>query len=639
MLRHEILTLLWQLCVILHIFSLQSRSETGEESNEEQVITRDVRSGQQMRSVFQTNVKHKPDPSSSDFVQNRVHDSDTVKTNPKEVQEKYRQLSDQEMKNLFFDQTEFEDVLSSLNLQTHTQTFDTESKRQKSVSEIDTSFQLVPLTFATIERLLQPLLQANAYVMRDQMHIAQDIWKRVNQTYNKHSHPRLPTVQTKLIILEQIETVIVQYFNATARTDKEENFMLSPYSKEYLMAAVHIDFFIYESDMFGDRMTNDIRTSFIGYYLFFQYASKIGSRITPLPPRYEAMYLTVVSSETRWLSPTVYTSKQSIKRSVDDFVSFGMAFHTYPQFFVFASDSALFTSNFEVCEVCEAWWKRELQINRDLISVDWKTLDYVQKALQAVEDVHLQQNVETRQNHYTSKIIKNTNIYSIHESFSEHIVDQYNDFSFYVDFELLKRQHTYPIELSIWRKLVYTRKTTICHGILMREMDQSNANFLIDHLTIHVLFEHAKPYLQTITAIPYFDEHIAILDDILKVCDLEFNYPENFDTTSCDDLLQKTNEETVEMTIEVYRIMRDVESIANEIDLGSEKSITPYIRIVSFFVRKLLLLQASFSKKQIVQEAFTLLSTGKKQRLDAFKDVEKGDDCLEMLVPSSDGEN
>ena len=86
-------------------------------------------------------------------------------------------------------------------------------------------------------------------------------------------------------------------------------------------------------------------------------------------------------------------------------------------------------------------------------------------------------------------------------------------------------------------------------------MDQSYANFLMDHLSIHVLFEHAKQDLQTTTTIPYFDEHIEILDEILKVCDLKFNCHEDFeiDTTSYHDMLTKTSENVIEMKLKCMK--------------------------------------------------------------------------------------
>ena len=56
-----------------------------------------------------------------------------------------------------------------------------------------------------------------------------------------------------------------------------------------------------------------------------------------------------------------------------------------------------------------------------------------------------------------------------------------------------------------------------------------------------------------------------------------------------------------------------VEAIAH-VDLRCKTSITPYLRIVSFFVKKLSLLQKSHKvsyqiKKYMVQEAFTLFFT------------------------------
>ena len=555
---------------------------------------------------------------------------------------------------------------ASVNLQSH-KTFGTESKQQRyfrnvailhqqdvdTVESASDGFR-VPWTLPTVESLLQPFVQAT--MMSD--HTVEQIWKQVTQTYNKHLSASGVTVyilnfEAKLIILEQIEKFIVQYFSPTARTD--EHFMMKRYLKQYLMAAEHIDLFIEESDMFGNfdphhnRTTEESKIAFIHYYLFCRYISKRLSIDDQIPLQYEAAYLNVVASDTSWFGTTVYTSKKSIKKSVDDFVSFEMVFYKYPQFSIFSPYSTSFTSNIEVCQ---AWWKRELEIKTDLISVDWKTLNYLQKTLQAIEDVYLQQNVKTRTNHYISAIIKNMNVYSIHESFEQNIVDKYNEFNMYVDFELLKRYQTYPIELIVWRKLVKARKTTLTRGILIHGMDQSNANFLVDHLSIHVLFEHVKQELGTTTRIPLFDERIAILDDILKVCDMEFNYLADFeiDTTSCHDMMKKTTAYVIEMTTQVYEIMNGVESIAHQLDLGSEASVTPYLRIMSFFIRKLSLLQkphvVSFPiKNHIVQQAFTLLSTGKKHRLDAFKNFEKDVHSWEELMSvnvsdsSSDEEN
>ena len=313
-----------------------------------------------------------------------------------------------------------------------------------------------------------------------------------------------------------------------------------------------------------------------------------------------------------------------------------MTFHDYLQF---SMPSSCFRASIATIEVCEAWWKRELKIKTDTISVEWKTLDYVQKALQAVEDVYLQQTSKTRKDHFTSTIINNIKFYSIDASFNENSSYTYNEFTLFVDLELIKRYQTYPIELNLWTKLVGARLTTLSRGILIREMNLSNANFLIDHLSIHVLFEHSKQELQATTEVPYPGQNIAILNDILKVCDIEFNYLEDFDTktTSCHDMLNQTTREVVEMTTEVHEIMNDVESIAHQVDLGDETDIKPYLGVLSFFVRKLSLLQQSNPvsfpiKKNVVQEAFTLLYTGKKHRLDAFKDFEKDMQSWEKLM-------
>lgn len=68
---------------------------------------------------------------------------------------------------------------------------------------------------------------------------------------------------------------------------------------------------------------------------------------------------------------------------------------------------------------------------------------------------------------------------------------------------------------------------------------------------------------------------------------LEFNYREDYEIekTSCDDMLNTTTGNVIEMITEVHEIMNDVESVAHEVDLGDETNITPYLRVVSFFVR------------------------------------------------------
>lgn len=209
----------------------------------------------------------------------------------------------------------------------------------------------VPLTLPTIEKLLQPMVRAK--LMSN--HAVQDIWKRLNPTYNKLSEDSPTSDSTvfksqceiKLGILRQIEKVIVEYFCARGRIDN--NFLMSRYSNQYLKVTTHIDLLIHESDMFDDFgngqhhngtiTTDEIKILFIHYYLFCQYVSKIRSRVSSLPPRDEAMYLKVVTSETHRFEHSVYASKQSIKHSVDDFVSFGMVLHMYPQFSMFSSSS------------------------------------------------------------------------------------------------------------------------------------------------------------------------------------------------------------------------------------------------------------------------------------------------------------
>ena len=543
------------------------------------------------------------------------------------------------------DEEEPRSLSNSLNLQT---VFHTEKKPPRGLPKFVTLFRRavplkqqvfegfpVPLTLQTIDTLLHRLIKEKV-INHDTI---EDIWKRVKHAYESNSFLAKTEVEAKLIILEQIEKVILQYFGAFARMDKGENFIVPRYSNQYLMAAKYIDSFITENDMFGKfdtyytKTTDESKISCIHYYLFCQYASKIRSRDTPLPPHVEAMYLNVVASETRQFDINVYTSKESIKDSADDFFLFRTTFQMYLQLCNISSQNKIPNINMGY-EVCQAWFKRELEIKTDAISVDWKTLDHVQKTFQAIEDVYLQQDVKTRKHHYSASIIEEMNIYSINAPFSEHTLLDSNEFNMYVDSQLLRRCQTYPIDLSLWTKLIDTRRTILSHGILMREMDLSNANFLVDHVTIHVLFEHAKQELQISTEISYSDEDIAILNDILKVCDREFNYLEQFgiETTSCHDMLNKTIANVIEMTTQTYEIMNDIESIAHEADLGCITRFISHVRIISFFVRKLSLLPEQESnqnisfpiKKHVVQEAFTLLST--------FKHIDTDNYCLKKLM-------
>ena len=604
------------------------------------------------------------------YVSNSVH----PKQDSKQVQAKSKQFSDNDhdhdqhmyIKSAVFhngadsgthtalgsgdwgEEEEDKSLSTSVNLHT---VFDTKPKPPRGSPKFRTAFRKattsglkqegtaegfrVPLTFPTIKMLVQPLIKADV-ISYD---TAQDIWERIKQNYitKPGSFPSKTQLETKLIILEQIEDFIVKHFSAVARIGDGENLTVAPYSKQYLLAVKHIDLFIDETDMFGDfdqhhnEITDETKIAFVHYYLFCQYVSKIAS--VPPPAHYRAMYVKAVSSETRSFNITVYTNKQSIKDSVRDFAS-GMV-----QLLVKLSEFS-FHSPYVISyiEVCQAWWKRELEIKTDVITVYWKTLDFLQKTLQAIEDVHLQQDVRTRKNHYTSMIIQNTSIYSKDKPLPGDVLDQYNEFNLCIDFELLKRHQTYPIELNLWKKLVHMRQTTLEHTIWKYEKNQSNASAVVDHLSIHVLFEHAKQDLQTTTEITNVDERIAILNDIMKVCDREFSFLEEFEieTTSCHDMLKQTTVNVIEMTTEVHEIMNDIESIAHDVDLGCQTSITPYLRIISFFVRKLSLSQKSNQmsfpiKKHIVQEAFNLLSTGNKHRIDVLKDSKK---CFQDYINS-----
>ena len=259
---------------------------------------------------------------------------------------------------------------------------------------------------------------------------------------------------------------------------------------------------------------------------------------------FNTLYSKVLSTNTEYVLD-ISTDKETITTLAHHFASAMIALDNFlSQLYEYRSQNVFsFKSTSNFIEVMQEWWKRRLGISTLPISSDWWSLGVEKQVLQAVEDVHVEtlngfSGFEKRE--YATILIRNIDFF-IHDY---ELSDQ-NVFNLYIDFKFLDRGGFAP---DRWGKCVAFRKTDAA-AILPNALD---GEILMKQFYVHETFDKAIRTMQRKHDLERDDvdtdeytNTIAMLQDILKVCDVEFKHFNHQESFVLCDMFSNMHSESV----------------------------------------------------------------------------------------------
>lgn len=373
--------------------------------------------------------------------------------------------------------------------------------------------------------------------------VAIDIYDKIQST-QKELHPiEKRKYEIKLIILENIKAEIVNYHQKVSQKTQQQGEMIA----NYFEIADNIDRFVSYDNIFPQSKSKyaTIEIQFANYYLFFEAYKKMKLVEYADFGIFKTLYLNILNTETQHVLD-ICKNLKNIETLAQNFVSAMKALDnllSQLMLYQYRSQSVhRLKLTLTFIEVLQQWWKRQLRISKLPISSNWSDLRIEKQVLQAIEDVNVKTlNTLTEKSHYATTLIENIDFF----------IDAYefrniNVFNLYIDFKLLGG---WSFTLERWRKCVAFRNTDAAVHEPPNDLD---GQILMQQFNLHEIFDEAEKRIQRYYSFyPHnvdtgeYENTVAALQDILKVCDIEFKHFNREKSSMLCDIFSHMNYETL----------------------------------------------------------------------------------------------